>query len=296
MSEESHLQVTPKGENSSLTLSKVRSGLVARGRRDAAILAEPSPPEPTDPLSETRRRAEEGNAWAQWSLGDAYDEGKGVPQDFAQAAMWYRKAAEQGCGPAQQCLGRLHRDGRGLPQNFAEALRWYLKAAACSPYGHEAKIELGLSYFDGIGVEQNYREAVKWFREAMPSIMGYAELYLGYAYANGHGVERDYTEAVRLWTIASDAEDLTAGNAHSVLGQASYWGHGVPRDLTLAYMWYALATAYSGGASTEHERNKSLRDSVAKLLTSQQLDEARRLARDWHAKRFGPDSEIDLGL
>ena len=39
MRDESHLQVTPKDENYSLNLSKVRSDLIARGRRDAALLA-----------------------------------------------------------------------------------------------------------------------------------------------------------------------------------------------------------------------------------------------------------------
>jgi hypothetical protein len=38
VSDDSHVQVTPKDENSSLSLSKVRSGLIARGRRDAALL------------------------------------------------------------------------------------------------------------------------------------------------------------------------------------------------------------------------------------------------------------------
>jgi hypothetical protein len=38
VSDESQLQVRPKDENSSLSLSKVRSGLIARGRRDAEAL------------------------------------------------------------------------------------------------------------------------------------------------------------------------------------------------------------------------------------------------------------------
>lgn len=292
MNNESNLQVKRKNENSSLHLSPARSGLIARGRGDAEMLAKPSPPQSTDWLPETRRRAEEGNASAQRNLGDGYYEGTAVPQDFAEAAMWYRKAAEQGFGPAQQSLGRLYRDGRGVPQDFAEALRWYLKAAACSPFGHEAKIELGLSYYHGIGVSQDFAEGVKWFREAMPSIMGYAELYLGQAYANGRGVPQDYAEAVRLWRIAADSEDGTSGDAQYMLGHAYCWGDGVPRDHILAYMWYALATAYS--CDRKQEARAKSRDDVAKLLTCEQLDEARRLAREWDVERFG--SEIDFAV
>ena len=40
--------------------------------------------------------ADQGDAGAQVNLGVMYDHGKGVPQDYAQAAAWYRKAADQG--------------------------------------------------------------------------------------------------------------------------------------------------------------------------------------------------------
>ena len=43
-----------------------------------------------------RLAAEEGLVDAQCSLGVAYDEGKGVPRDYAEAARSYRLAAEQG--------------------------------------------------------------------------------------------------------------------------------------------------------------------------------------------------------
>ena len=40
--------------------------------------------------------AEQGDAFAQFSLGIMYDNGEGVPQDYAEAVKWYRLAAEQG--------------------------------------------------------------------------------------------------------------------------------------------------------------------------------------------------------
>ena len=42
-----------------------------------------------------RKAAEQGNADAQWGLGEKYENGEGVPQDYAQAFVWYRKAADQ---------------------------------------------------------------------------------------------------------------------------------------------------------------------------------------------------------
>jgi len=38
------------------------------------------------------RRAIAGDAEAQFTLGLMYDNGEGVPQDFAQANAWWRKA------------------------------------------------------------------------------------------------------------------------------------------------------------------------------------------------------------
>jgi TPR repeat protein len=287
VSDESQLRVTRAHEK--VGLSKVRSGLIARGRRDVEVIVSREA-EPVDPL-------DEGSPYAQYELGRAYEKGEGVPQDFTEAAKWYRKAAEQGSSLGSSIsmpkLARLYRDGRGVPQNFAEALHWYAKAASSEHYADDAKVELGLSYWDGIGTAEDYGEAVKWFRDATPSTMGYAELYMAYAYANGHGVCQDYAEAVRWWKIAADGEELTCGSAHQMLGHAYYCGDGVPQDYILAYMWYALATAYLDDED-QGVSAKSSRDDVAMLLTPEQLEEARRLAHEWHAERFGPNSGIDV--
>ena len=40
--------------------------------------------------------AERGDAAAQTYLGFMFETGRGVPQNYTEAAMWYRRAAEQG--------------------------------------------------------------------------------------------------------------------------------------------------------------------------------------------------------
>jgi len=47
-----------------------------------------------------------------------------MPQDYAQAALWYRKAAEQGVADAQCRLGAWYGTGQGVPQDYAEAYFW----------------------------------------------------------------------------------------------------------------------------------------------------------------------------
>jgi hypothetical protein len=80
-----------------------------------------------------RVRAEAGDAVAQYNLGVSYANGRGVPQDDAEAVRWYRLAADQaelgsgvqsGTPAAQHALAVMHRDGRGVPQDDVEAIRW----------------------------------------------------------------------------------------------------------------------------------------------------------------------------
>ncbi len=55
--------------------------------------------------------------------------GRGVPQDLAKAATWYRQAAKLGYADAQNDLAKLYDDGRGVPQDNVQAYVWYSLAA-----------------------------------------------------------------------------------------------------------------------------------------------------------------------
>ena len=78
-----------------------------------------------NPVELTLRRAEEGDAQAQFRLGAAYETGAELPRDPAQAARWYRLSAEQGCAPAQLNLGLLYFEGRGVERDHALAAAWF---------------------------------------------------------------------------------------------------------------------------------------------------------------------------
>jgi TPR repeat protein len=94
-------------------------------------------------------------------LGISYCEGHGVPQDYAQAAVLYRKAAEQGNARAQANLGALYGDGQGVPQDYTQAAYWSRKAAEQG----DAPAQFGLAvlYEHGRGVPQSYEEAYFWY-------------------------------------------------------------------------------------------------------------------------------------
>ncbi len=48
----------------------------------------------------------------------------GVPQDYAEAAKWYRRAAEQGERLAQYNLGIMYKEGKGVPRDIIQAYVW----------------------------------------------------------------------------------------------------------------------------------------------------------------------------
>ena len=54
-------------------------------------------------------------------MGEMYYFGQGAEQNLAEAAKWFRKAAEQGVPAAAGYLGALCELGRGVRQDFGEA-------------------------------------------------------------------------------------------------------------------------------------------------------------------------------
>ena len=72
-----------------------------------------------------RKAVEQGNAQAQFNLGNSYADGEGVAKDQVQAVSWYRKAAEQGLASAQYNLGLCYADGEGVAKDEIEAYAYY---------------------------------------------------------------------------------------------------------------------------------------------------------------------------
>ncbi|MBN4047958.1 sel1 repeat family protein [bacterium AH-315-O15] len=74
--------------------------------------------------------ASQGDVDAQFDLGGMFHDGRGVPQDFAEAMAWYRKAADQGLADAQTSLSTMCESGSGVLQDLVEAYKWVNVAAS----------------------------------------------------------------------------------------------------------------------------------------------------------------------
>ena len=150
---------------------------------------------------------------------------------------------------------------------------WFRIAAKQGNAG--AQHNLGVMYENGQGVPQDDAEAVKWYRMAAEQGYDKPQNNLGQMYRNGLGVPQDDAEAVKWYRKAAEQG---LAEAQFNLGNMYSKGEGVPQDDVLAYMWFNLAVAQGIDVA------KANRDDVATRMTSEQIAEAQRLAREWKPK------------
>ena len=75
------------------------------------------------------REASDGNPKAQYELGKAYRDGRGIDKDQETAARWFLAAAEQDYAKAQRHLGTFFARGDGIAQDTVAAIMWLTLAS-----------------------------------------------------------------------------------------------------------------------------------------------------------------------
>lgn len=230
-------------------------------------------------LQTLRTQAAQGDAKAQTNLGQMYDLGEGVPQNYAQARHWWERAAAQGNATAQFFLGMQYGLGRGVPKDYVQERQWYEQAAT---QGHaKAQFLLGSMYANFRGVPQDYAKAAQWYEQAAAQGHARAQSALGELYHRGEGVPRNYGKARQWYEQAATQGDAKA-QLH--LGVMYANGQGVPQDHVRAYMWSSLAAAHS--TDTVQAQAKYRIDESTRNMTPVQLVEAQRLAQQCQAQSF----------
>jgi len=81
-------------------------------------------------FKDTLKKAEQGDADAQYRLGFMYYRGKVITEDYKLAHAWWTKAAEQGIADAQFSLGYMYFRGQGVTKDYKLSHVWYSLAAA----------------------------------------------------------------------------------------------------------------------------------------------------------------------
>ncbi len=140
--------------------------------------------------------AQQGDSQAENNVGYAYERGKGVTADYAQAREWYTRAAEQGLAEAQKNLGLMYMLGHGVKDDRDQEIFWLNKAAA---QGHpQAAFLLG-----SILLETDPSKVVPWFRQAAEQGYAHADYQLGELYRAGDYVPQDTVLAYKWFSIAA---------------------------------------------------------------------------------------------
>lgn len=237
---------------------------------------------------------DQDNTYAERLLGIMYIKGRGVPQDYALGMRWMRLAADKGLADAQNEVGILYQRGWGVERNEAEATKWFRLAADQGLL--VAQNNLADTYFLGLGVPQDFGEALRWYHIAADQSSSYAENVIGIAYEHGLSVAQDYAEAFRWYRRAANKIYERPGNTwiHSPqynIAAMYASGRGTAQDYVQALMWFTLAAAFGdtkppgplGIQLVDTSKYTALeqRDRVMALMTSAQIKEAERLAREW---------------
>lgn len=182
--------------------------------------------------------AEQGDAAAQTALGQAFERGDGVTQNFEHAADWYEQAAAQGDPLAQFLLAQLYETGALGAPDYRRAAEWYMRGAAQGDASAQAA--LARLYEAGHGVPQDYDSASRWYAMAAIQWDAGRRYPLGPAYSSARAAPPPDSEALKWYWRAAN---LGIAEAQYDLGRAYELGHGMPQDPAEAETWYEEAAA-----------------------------------------------------
>jgi TPR repeat protein len=200
----------------------------------------------TDPqaLAEIRRKADAGDATAQFELATLYDPdfhfATTVTPDGPTAARYYRQSAEQGFAPSQANYANYLAYGQGgLAKSPAEAVKWAMRAVN----GGNAFAErlLGDLYWNGAGAPKDRVKAVEFYRMAADQGDNNSMAYIGDAYWEGWApYSKDRVEALKWYRKVAAAEPPNAA-AMRRIGLAYRDGDGANPDRTESLAWFRRA-------------------------------------------------------
>ena len=159
------------------------------------------------PLS-LRLAAASGDPSATFEVGARYAEGKGLRQNFKEAARWYTKSATKGFALAQYRLATLYERGLGVEKDLSRAKIWYERAAR---QGNVKSMHNLAVITAGSGTGQSdYGQAARWFTEAANRGLADSQFNLAILYQNGLGVTKDLKQSYHWFGLAARAGDKDA--------------------------------------------------------------------------------------
>lgn len=226
-------------------------------------------------LSIITKLAEQGDAEAQFKLGEYYLDDNNEFGDEKMAYDFFLKAANNGHIESMFQTGLAHANGWATDSSENEAFKWFTKAA---DLGHAHSIcWVGHCYLNGIGTKTSKTKGVEFIKKAAElnntnGLMYYGDLLMDSCYRNVEGIEHNYDKGVEYIKKAAILGDVNAqthlgdifiinpkystkegiewlkkaaeqGSAAAQLSLGNQYleGHGVPRSYIEAVEWFSKA-------------------------------------------------------
>lgn len=152
---------------------------------------------------ELEHLAEQGDAHAQYLMGQLYRDGPLLIPDRQKAKDWFTQAAEHGLPEAQYAVGKLLLSNDWEVRDLDEGIRWMKQAA--ENRNQWAAYRLGKEYLTGEAVTKDTARAADWFTRSAEAGNQYAQYMLGKLYLTGQGVDQDQAQAM-AWFSRSAAQ------------------------------------------------------------------------------------------
>ena len=226
-------------------------------------------------IKSLHEQAEKSHILSQYQLGEMYEQGEGVEQDFEKAKYWHNQAAKQGNIFAQFKLGLLYEHSTGEEK---QAEHWYLQAAkkglslaqnnlalmyirwgdiakAFHWFNQAAKQELSVAQYNLATLyeyatgeerdkEKDLQQAKYWHTKAAGK--GYTSA--SYSLAVMAYKQRDFKDALKHFTTTAKQGDASSQHNLAVMYTK---GEGIRKDMRKAVYWYAEA-AKQGYVLSQH--------------------------------------------
>jgi TPR repeat protein len=195
--------------------------------------------------------AEAGESWAMVDIGVRYANLRGdvsyVAENDAEAISWFRRAIDAGYTSGPLFLAQMYQTGKGVEQDYTQAAILFEQARKGTGEGvrkglvSAATNALAVLYANGWGVKKDPAREALLYTEAAKDGSLVAIHKLGGMCETGQFVEQSSHDALELYMIAAKEEYAPAEYS---IGMMAYEGRGVQLDYSVARTWFDLAARH----------------------------------------------------
>ena len=236
--------------------------------------------------------AEQGEAAAVRFIAGKMRNGENIAMDETKVAAALAPQVEAGDAEAMRAFAPMLMGGRGVKQDPAKGLALLVKAAENG--SSDAEKDLSSLYLNGApGVQANRPEAMKWLGISARHGNVDAMESLGFMSINTPTVGTNLIEGY-CWLVR--AANLDKGQSQEKLsmtfarGEKDGRGTNLAIDFIQADFWLRVA------ARNPYYGNSQIRAMIEPNMTTDQLNEAKRLFEAWHPLTFDAVRNLAIPL